>query len=65
MTTMKPFKIHVPQDRLETIRARVGAFEWHEMPRGEGLEGTWAYGSNFEFMQQLCAYWWLSYDWRK
>jgi microsomal epoxide hydrolase len=62
---MKPFKIDVPQDQLESIRARVRAFEWHEMPRGDGLEGTWAYGANLEFMRQLCAYWVESYDWRK
>ena len=35
---MKPFKIEVPQATLDKIREKVAAYEWHEMPRGEGLE---------------------------
>ena len=62
---MTPFKIEVPQTKLDSIRARVRDYEWHEMPRGEGLEGTWAYGANLEFMQALCTYWLENYDWRK
>ena len=61
---MKPFKIDVPEDRLDRICRRVREFEWHEMPRGDGLEGTWAYGANLEFMKELCSYWVESYDWR-
>ncbi len=62
---MISFRIDVPQDRLENIRARVQAYEWHEMPRGDGIEDTWAYGANLEFMKRLCAYWVEAYDWRK
>jgi len=62
---MTPFRIEVPQAMLDTIAARVRAYEWHEMPRGSGLDGTWAYGANIEFMRALCAYWIDGYDWRK
>lgn len=62
---MKPFTIHVDQHILDSIRAGVEAFEWHEMPRGDGLKGSWAYGANLEFMKSLCEYWARSYDWRK
>jgi microsomal epoxide hydrolase len=62
---MKPFKIDVPQATLDAIRAKVAAYEWHEMPRGEGLDGTWAYGANLDFMQALCTHWVDAYDWRK
>jgi microsomal epoxide hydrolase len=62
---MKPFRIDVPQSILDSIRARVRNYEWHEMPRGEGLEGTWAYGANLDYMKTLCAYWADGYDWRK
>src|SRR5262249_7036274 len=62
---MKPFKIDVSQSLLDGILTRVRAYEWHEMPRGEGLEGTWAYGANLEFMKDLCSYWSAHYDWRK
>jgi microsomal epoxide hydrolase len=35
------------------------------MPRGDGLEGTWAYGANLDFMRALCVYWSDQYNWRK
>jgi pimeloyl-ACP methyl ester carboxylesterase len=60
-----PFKIEIPQATLDTIAAKVRAYEWHEMPRGPGLEGSWAYGANLDFMRELCAYWTQEYDWRK
>jgi microsomal epoxide hydrolase len=62
---MTPFKIEVPQAKLDHIRARVKSYEWHEMPRGEGLDGSWAYGANLDYMKKLCAYWVNTYDWRK
>ena len=62
---MKPFRIDVPQATLDSIRAKVRAYEWHEMPRGDGLEGTWAYGANLDFMKALCAHWADGYEWRK
>jgi pimeloyl-ACP methyl ester carboxylesterase len=65
MSVPQPFKIAVPQATLDGIAARVKAYEWHEMPRGEGLDGTWAYGANLDFMKTLCAYWVDGYDWRK
>lgn len=65
MSKLRPFKIEVPQSVLDGIRHRVAAFPWHEMPRGEGLEGTWAYGANLDYMRELCAYWVEKYDWRK
>ncbi|MEI9993603.1 MAG: epoxide hydrolase family protein [Rhizomicrobium sp.] len=62
---MKPFQIEVPQATLDAILAKVRAYEWHEMPRGDGLEGSWAYGANLDFLRELCAYWTSGYDWRK
>ncbi len=64
MGSPRPFKIDIPQSVLDAIRTKVRAYEWHEMPRGDGLDGTWAYGANLDFMQALCAYWADGYDWR-
>ncbi len=64
MSNPRPFKIDVAQTTLDAIRDRVKAYEWHEMPRGDGLEDSWAYGANLDYMKRLCAYWVDGYDWR-
>ena len=63
--TPKPFKIEIPQATLDTIKEKVRAYDWHEMPRGSGLEGSWAYGANLDFMRELCTYWVERYGWRR
>jgi len=45
---------------LEDIRARVAAFPWHEMPD----DGGWDYGTNLDYMRELCAWWLERFDWR-
>ena len=37
-----PFKIDIPQATLDSIAAKVRAYEWHEMPRGD--RGSMALG---------------------
>jgi microsomal epoxide hydrolase len=61
----KPFQIAIPQPVIARINRRVRDFQWHEMPRGPGLDGTWAYGANLDYMQRLAQYWIGDYDWRK
>ena len=55
-----PFRIDVPDRTLNRIRARVAEYLWHEMPD----DGGWAYGTNLDYMKELCAYWLDEYDWR-
>jgi len=57
----RPFEISVPDDTLTQIRARVAEFPWHEMPD----DGGWEYGTNLDYMKELCAYWVEEFDWRK
>lgn len=65
MIGAKPFQIAIPQTTIARINRRVRDFEWHEMPRGAGLDGTWAYGANLDYMKRLAEYWIGDYDWRK
>jgi pimeloyl-ACP methyl ester carboxylesterase len=56
----QPFSINVPDSTLDDIRRRVAAFPWHEMPD----DGGWEYGTNLDYMRELCRYWVDHYDWR-
>ena len=60
MAGARPFRIEVPDRTLERIRSRVAGYAWHEMPE----DGGWAYGTNLDYMKELCAYWLDGFDWR-
>jgi microsomal epoxide hydrolase len=61
MTISRPFRIDVPGETLDRIRTRVGEYPWHEMPD----DGGWAYGTNLDYMKELCEYWLDEFDWRQ
>lgn len=61
MSCIKPFNISVPEETIESIRARVREYPWHEMPD----DGGWEYGTNLDYMKEFCEYWTDEYDWRK
>jgi microsomal epoxide hydrolase len=56
-----PFHLEVADKTIDQIRARVANYSWHEMPD----DGGWAYGTNLDYMRELCEYWLDEYDWRK
>ena len=56
----QPYTIHFPEDALIDVRNRVAAFPWHEMP----ADGGWGYGTNLDYMKDLCGYWLDGFDWR-
>ncbi len=60
MARPRPFRIAVSEETLQLIRAKVAAYAWHEMP----ADGGWAYGTNLDYMKQLCVYWLEGFDWR-
>ena len=62
MTQPRPFTIHVPDEKLAAIRARVAAYPWFPAPANE--QG-FAYGMSTPVMQELQRYWLEQYDWRK
>jgi microsomal epoxide hydrolase len=61
MTSIKPFHIDIPGETLDRIRMRVADFPWQEMPD----DGGWEYGTNLDYMKELCAYWVEEFDWWK
>ncbi len=57
---VQPFQFYVADDVLEAIKERVATYPWHEMPN----DGGWDYGTNMDYLKELCAYWVNEFDWR-
>jgi len=61
MKSCQPFRIDIPEDTLQAVRAKVAAYPWHEMPE----DGGWSYGTNLDYMKEFADYWINEFDWRK
>ncbi|MEM9668875.1 MAG: epoxide hydrolase family protein [Pseudomonadota bacterium] len=61
---MKPFKIDVPQEKLDYIRSRVEAYQWFDAPEG-GTDEAWAHGMSTPVLKDIVDYWLNGFDWRK
>jgi pimeloyl-ACP methyl ester carboxylesterase len=57
---VEPFRIHIPDDRLGRLWARLRTTEWAEQPDHTG----WEYGVDGAYLRELVAYWLDRYDWR-
>jgi len=56
----RPFAIHVPDETLADLRARLDRTRWPDEVAG----GGWLYGADLSYMKSLIAYWREQYDWR-
>ncbi len=61
MTDVTPFRIDVPQARLDHVLTRFRNAEWPDVPESEN---PWAYGTSFAAMKDLAHYAVTTYDWR-
>jgi pimeloyl-ACP methyl ester carboxylesterase len=57
---ISPYTINIPDERLATIRAKVEAYDWSQLPDA----GGWSAGVGVDDLKRLAAYWRDSYDWR-
>ena len=57
---ISPFTIHIADDRLASIQARVEAYDWSQLPDA----GGWSAGVGLADLKRLADYWRDSYDWR-
>jgi pimeloyl-ACP methyl ester carboxylesterase len=57
---LRPFEIHVPEARLQDLRARLRDTRW---PTG-ALGQDWDEGSDLIFVQRLTHHWLTAFDWR-
>ena len=56
----RPFTARVPEESLDDLRDRLGRTRW---PEREAVD-DWSQGVPLTYVQELCAYWASSYDWR-
>ncbi|WP_225729564.1 MULTISPECIES: epoxide hydrolase family protein [unclassified Nocardia] len=57
---IRPFRIEIPQARLDDLRARLGGVRWPDELPGVG----WDYGMPVSYLRSLAEYWRDQYDWR-
>ena len=60
-TEIRPFAIDVPEAALVDLRERLARTRW---PDRETVD-DWSQGIPLAYVQELCAYWAKSYDWRR
>lgn len=62
--SVSPFTIETDQARLDWIKARIEQASFPpQMKLGAG-EDLWAYGTDVDYMRDLCVYWLNDYDWQ-
>ena len=59
-TTVRPFRIHFPEEALDDMRRRIRATRW---PEGETVADD-SQGVPLTTMQELALYWGEKHDWR-
>jgi epoxide hydrolase len=57
---IRPFRIDIPQPRLDDLRARLAAARWPDELPGVG----WSRGVPLASLKELAAHWRTAYDWR-
>ncbi|PZG17659.1 epoxide hydrolase family protein [Nonomuraea aridisoli] len=60
MTGIHPFRIDVPQDRIDDLHARLAAARWPDELPGVG----WSRGVPVGYLRELADHWRTGYDWR-
>jgi pimeloyl-ACP methyl ester carboxylesterase len=58
--TIRPFRIDIPQQDLDDLRARLAMTRWPEQLPGTG----WERGVPAGYLKDLAEYWRTGYDWR-
>ena len=57
---MEPFEIAISDEVLDDLRQRLSLTRWPDEMPGVG----WEYGSNLDYIKELCEYWRTGFDWR-
>ena len=58
--TIAPFTINVPEEDIDDLKRRLANTRWPDEIPGAG----WDYGTNLDYIKELCSYWCNDYNWR-
>ena len=58
---IRPFRIDIPQARLDDLHTRLDLTRWPDELPGAG----WEYGASLPYLRELADHWRGAYDWRK
>ncbi len=61
MIQQNSYSVNVTDSTLFRIKEQVANYPWHEVPD----DGGWRYGTNLDYMKELCDYRVKEFDWRK
>ena len=60
MSSPTPFRIAVPQEKLDYIHKRLADYRWFPAPSDD----NWQYGMKTGVLKDIVEYWLMEYDWR-
>ncbi len=64
MASLSEYRIDLPQERLDAIRAAVTRFDWSGFPDLVEAGDAWSAGTSPALLRRLCAHWASGFDWR-
>ena len=57
--TVEPAQIDVSREVIDDLRQRLAHTRWFN-----GIESSgWDYGTDLDYLRELCAYWSTEFDW--
>jgi hypothetical protein len=62
--TIEPFRIAVPDAVLDDLHERLARTRFPAPAPSDPDVGPWAYGTDLDYLRDLCRYWRDGYDWR-
>ena len=63
--SVTPFTIETDAARLAWINERIAAAKFPPQMQIGAQEDIWAYGTDVDYMRELCAFWVSEYDWQQ
>jgi pimeloyl-ACP methyl ester carboxylesterase len=66
-TDVRPLMLHVPEEALDDLRARLRQTRWPEAETVARADGTpdWSQGPPLAYVRELVEHWATAYDWRR